>query len=332
MYKKARAEGGRATVYMGGDTSGFWDFIPHAFLAQFPGIQLHMVTDLSKYHYARIYNQLATGDVVADVAIVQTTQDFEQWKADGELLKYRPIGWERVFDNAKDLDGYWTGAFYAAFSPVVNTKFLPADPSDFRATDLLNPAFANKIASVWPNDDDAILFQYKLFIDQYGWSWLDKLVAQNPKFLRGGPNVTAGLADGTYLATPAMAGVPSITTVQVLPRRDQFVSWAQRAAILRRSRHPATAKLFVSWLLSAQTQKSVIGSFTWPVRGDVPQPAWLKPLADYRTTDPLAFPRFMRDRGAVERFRSQVELYVGLVQGPDPADPAGTLGRTPGRF
>ena len=40
----------------------------------------------------------------------------------------------------------------------------------------------------------------------------------------------------------------------------------------------------------------------------------------------------MADRGAVERFRSQLHLYVGEVQGPDPADPAGSLGLIPGAF
>lgn len=332
LYKKARAEGGRVVVYMGGDAPGLWDFIPQAFTAQFPDIQLHLVTDLSKYHNARIDNQLATGDLVADIAVLQTTQDFDRWKAHGELLRYRPVGWHQVFRNAKDADGYWTGVFYAAFSPHVNTRQLPADPSDFRGTDLLKPAFANKIISVWPNDDDAILFQYKLFIDQYGWSWLDRLVAQNPTFVRGLPNAIPGLADGSHLATPAQAGNAGPNAVQVFPRYDRFVSWAQRAAILRRSRHQATAKLFLSWLLSQQAQQSLIGSFTWPVRADVRPPAGLKPLAEYRTTDPLAFPRFMSDRAAVEQFKSQIELYVGAVRGPDPADPQNALGRAPGRF
>ncbi|MCX4767276.1 hypothetical protein OG562_41185 [Streptomyces sp. NBC_01275] len=78
--------------------------------------------------------------------------------------------------------------------------------------------------------------------------------------------------------------------------------------------------------------QNVIASFTWPVRTDVAPPTGLKPLADYRTTDPLAFPKFMSGRAAVDRFKSQVELYVGAVQGPNPADPQNTLGRTPGRF
>ena len=40
LYNAAKAEGGRVTVYMGGDAPGFFDFIPQAFVAQFPGIEL----------------------------------------------------------------------------------------------------------------------------------------------------------------------------------------------------------------------------------------------------------------------------------------------------
>jgi hypothetical protein len=53
LYEKAKAEGGKLTVYVGGDAPGQWDFIAKAFTAQFPDVQVHFVTDLSKYHDAR---------------------------------------------------------------------------------------------------------------------------------------------------------------------------------------------------------------------------------------------------------------------------------------
>jgi ABC-type Fe3+ transport system substrate-binding protein len=331
LYRQAKAEGGKMIVYMGGDAPGQWDFIAQAFTAQYPGIEADLIVDLSKYHDARIDNQLATRDLVADMAILQTAQDFDRWKDAGELLRYKPVGWDAVFSNAKDSDGYWTGVFYAAFSPIISSSLAPADPTAFRATDLLKPMFKDKVIATYPNDDDAVLFQYKLNIDHYGWKWLEGLVAQNPTFLRGVPGSGAGVANGKYLATPAAAGDPRPNGTVVLPRYDRFVSWSQRAAIFRQTAHPATAKLFLSWLTSATAQASVIGTWTWSTRADVAPPNGLKPLAEYQTTDATAFPKFMRDRAAVERFRSQVELYVGRVVGSDPADPAETLGRTPGR-
>jgi hypothetical protein len=111
LYDKAKPEGGKLTVYIGGDAPGQWDFIAKAFAAQFPGVDVRFVTDLSKYHDARIDDQLDNHDLVADVAILQTTQDFDRWKKQGDLLRYKPIGYDDIYANSKDPDGYWTGAF-----------------------------------------------------------------------------------------------------------------------------------------------------------------------------------------------------------------------------
>ena len=317
LYRKAKAQGGKLTVYMGGDAPTQWDFIAKAFEAQFPDVQLHLVTDLSKYHDQRIDRQLADHDLVADAAILQTTYDFDRWKRQGQLLKYKPVGYDDVFNNAKDPEGYWTGMFSAAFSPIV--------------TDLLAPAFKDKLIMTYPNDDDAVLFGYKLIIDRYGWAWLRGLMAQNPKLTRGVPGSAIGVANGTYLATPVAAGDARPNGLQVLPSSERFGSWAQRGAIFKQAKHKAAAELFLSWVTSKATQAQVFGTWTWSVRRDVAPPNGLKPLSSYNT-DVNDFVKFMSDRAAVKRFRTQVERYVGPVKGADPADPGGTLGDNPGRF
>ncbi|KPI22056.1 hypothetical protein OK074_7250 [Actinobacteria bacterium OK074] len=332
LYKAAKAEGGKVTVYIGGDAPGQWDSLAASFTKQFPDMKINLVTDLSKYHNARIDNQLATHHLVADAAILQTAQDFDRWKKQGDLLKYKPVGWDKVFANAKDKDGYYTGVFYGAFSYVVNTKQLPSDPSDFKGTDLLKSQYKNKLIFTYPNDDDAVLFGFKQIVDQYGWGYLAKLMAQNPDFVRGTPYSTAGVASGKYLATAATAGPPPPDGTQVFADSERFNTWAQRGAIFKKAPHKAGAELFMSWLNSKATQKSAVATWTWSVRKDVTPPNGLKPLSTYKNTDPDAFVKFMSNRAAVERFRSQVELYVGQVKGADPADPDNTLGRTPGAF
>ncbi|WP_405719720.1 ABC transporter substrate-binding protein [Streptomyces sp. NBC_01537] len=332
LYRAAKAEGGKVTVYMGGDAPGQWDSLASAFTQQFPGMKIHLVTDLSKYHDARIDNQLATHHVVADAAILQTAQDFDRWKKDGDLLKYKPVGWDKVFTNAKDKDGYYTGVFYGAFSYIVNTKQLPARASDFKGTDLLKPEYKNKLILTYPNDDDAVLFGYKQIVDKYGWRYLAKLVQQNPKLIRGVPGSSAGVAGGDYLASIAVGGDARPNGAQVFSSTERFNSWAQRGAIFKQAPHKAGAKFFLSWLNAKATQQNAIATWTWSVRKDVAPPAGLQALSSYKNTDPAAFAKFMSNRAAVERFRSQVELYFGQVQGTDPGDPDGTLGRTPGAF
>jgi ABC-type Fe3+ transport system substrate-binding protein len=332
LYQQALAQGGELTVYMGGDKPGQWDSISQAFAKQFPGMKLHLVTDLSKYQDARIDNQLASHDLVADVAILQTTQDFTRWKQEGQLLRYRPIGYNQIFSNAKNADGYWAGVFYGAFADMVNTKDLPAKADSLTAADLLSPKFRNKLIFTFPNDDDAVLYDFKLTIDKYGWGWLRDIVAQHPTFVRGVPNSAAAVASGQDLASLGLAGSPSPDATMVFPASDPFNSWVQRGAIFNQARHKAAAKLFLSWITSRSFQQQGIATWTWSVRKDVAPPTGLRPLASYKQTSVNNFAAFMANRAAVEQFRTQVQLYAGQVQGPDPADPTGSLGPAPGAF
>jgi ABC-type Fe3+ transport system substrate-binding protein len=215
---------------------------------------------------------------------------------------------------------------------MVNTKDLPADPASFSAADLLSSKFRNKLIFTYPNDDDAVLYDFKLTIDKYGWGWLRDLVAQHPKFVRGTPYSAAPVAAGQYLATLGTAGNPSPDATNVFPARDPFNTWVQHGAIFKQAKHKAAAKLFLSWITSQSFQKQGIATWTWSVRKEVAPPAGLRPVADYKQTSVTNFNAFMADRAAVERFRSQLQLYIGEAQGPDPADPVGSLGLTPGAF
>ncbi|KPI11497.1 hypothetical protein OK074_2829 [Actinobacteria bacterium OK074] len=87
LYQAAKAEGGKVTVHMGGDAPGQWDSRSSAFTKQFPDMKLHLVTDLSRYHDARIDNQLATGRLTADAAILQTSLDRAVQAATGDSAK-----------------------------------------------------------------------------------------------------------------------------------------------------------------------------------------------------------------------------------------------------
>jgi ABC-type Fe3+ transport system substrate-binding protein len=286
---------------------------------------LDVQVDLSKYHDARIDNQLRRNRLEPDVAMLQTTQDFDRWKAQGVLQPYKPAGWTQVEPRFKDASGAWVGTSLIAFTNVVNTDLVSGDQQALSYADYLEPQFKDQIALTYPNDDDAVLFQWKLIVDKYGWDYVDRLMAQNPQFFRGTPASIGPLVTGqkqvNFAALLPLAGIPGVP-VALRPSPDPFVSWAQRAAIFEQARHPAGARLLMNWLLTKDVQQSLPA---WSVRRDVPAPAGYRPISRYNT-DPVAFVAFMRDRDAVERFRSEVELYVGAPTG---ANPAGVPGRGP---
>ncbi|MBZ3906208.1 ABC transporter substrate-binding protein [Streptomyces griseiscabiei] len=329
LYREAKAEGGTLIVYAGGDTATQQDGNKAAFEKAFPGITMNIVVDYSKFHDARIDNQLTTGTLVPDVVQLQTLQDFPRWKKEGVLLPYKPAGFSRVHPAFKDPEGAWTGIFVDAFSTIYNIEKVGAGPAPATARDLLDRRLKGKIVSTFPNDDDAVLYLYKVIIDKYGWDWLRRFVAQDVAWVRGtqepADRVEAGTAAVALGTDGMLTPADGMKTRFVLPERDPFMAWAQRAAIFRDAGHPAAAKLYLNWWLSKRTQTDFS---MWSVRTDVTPHTGYRPIWDYPNAHLDGFERFMTDRGLVERFKQQLTLYVGEVSGaPSP----GRLGLHPGR-
>ncbi|WP_245441560.1 hypothetical protein [Rhizobium vallis] len=107
------------------------------FEERFPGMTLDIVVDYSKFHDARIDNQVATGTLVPDVVQLQTLQDFPRWKTEGVLMNYKAAGWDKIYKDFRDKDGAYTGIFVDAFSNVINMSAPPCrqitSPSNIRA-------------------------------------------------------------------------------------------------------------------------------------------------------------------------------------------------------
>lgn len=337
LYKLALAENGTLVVYAGGDAPDQQDGNRAGFEERFPGIRVEIVVDLSKYHDARIDYQLSTNSLVVDVAQLQTLHDFPRWKKEGVLLNYKPIGWDRIYSQLKDSDGAYTGVFMDGFSTNVNTQLLPNSASwPVEANDYLKPEFKNKLVVTYPNDDDAVLFWFKQVVDKYGFDYLVKFKAQNPKLVRGTATAIAMVGNSSldYVATMSADGGlnsqdkygPSLPKF-IVPKNDPFVIWAQTAAIFKNAKHPQTAKLYLSWLVEKKQQEQPV-AWSWSVRDDVAAPAPFKSIWSYPSNH-TALLRFMEDREGVETFKTQLGFVFGQVEGPNPNEPNGPLGLHP---
>ncbi|MEH0416628.1 ABC transporter substrate-binding protein [Streptomyces sp. B21-083] len=328
LYQAALAEGGKLVIYSGGDVDSQGNGIRTGFAARFPEIDLKVVVDYSKYHDVRVDNQFATDTLVPDVVQLQTLQDFTRWKEQGRLLHYRPAGFSKVYDALKDPQGAWTAIAVLAFSYSYNVAAVGADAPK-SPLDLIDPKWKGQIASSYPHDDDAVLYLFKLYVDHYGWDWAARFAAQDVRFARG--SHTPGLAVSSGQKALGVGGSGSLLATATAPSRwavaegHPFMSWGQRAAILKQGRNTTAAKLYLNWQLStAQQQGSRNG---WSVRTDITPAGGLQPIWKYPNANLDGFPRFMADRAGIERWKQTFALYFGEVKG-DPTP--GSLGLHPG--
>ncbi|KAK0185427.1 ABC-type Fe3+ transport system, periplasmic component [Armillaria mellea] len=336
LYQLAVAEGGQLIVRAGGDTSVQQDPFIQSFQERFPDINITITVDLSKYHDGIIDRSLnLTGKAGVDVAHLQTYHDFVRWKIEGRLLNYKPAGWDQVTDDIKDPDGAFVGMAYYLFTNTYATAKTSASDSPKEFLDYLDSKWKDRIVSVYPNDDDAVLFEFYKIQQTHGWQAIYDFIAQGINWVRGTATPsTVLLSDSPEAVTFTTAtGFPdesSGVVEQLPPDSDSsaLVIWAQRAAIFNTAEHPAAAKLYMNWLLSVDYQ-TVLASGGWSVRNDVPPKEGLKPLSEYGSMlDTKPFDEWMLDRELVERFRMQFEQLLGLPQGLSPIDePAGSLRR-----
>lgn len=318
LYQAALKEGGKLTVYAGGDevTQGFG--IKSGFERQFPGMTLDIVVDLSKYHDARIEEQLLRHDLQVDVAHLQTLHDFYNWADRGVLLPYKPIGWNEIPDAYKDPQGRFTGLFMLTFANSYNKNTVSEENAPRDYNDFLKPEFKNRIIITYPNDDDAVLYIFDKIIQKYGIEFIDKLKANGVQWVRGTQTPRDAVEAGKYAVSTGTSGsfipVESSPLRFVLPKTDPFLTWAQTGAIFKNTKHPSAAKLYVSWMLSLPVASN---PRQFPIRKDVAPLPGYKTL-DHYNTSPEDFQAFMRDRARVERAKNLFDRLIGPVQGISP--------------
>lgn len=321
IYKAALAEGGKLVVFAGGDVPDGNAGVEAAFKERFPGIDIRIITDLSKYHDVRIDQQLSEGRLECDVAHLQTMHDFDRWKAMDVLEPYKPLGWEAVYPEFKDPDGAFTAVKLFSFSNTVSNA-IADDQAPRDALDYLDPRWKGKLVLTYPHDDDAVLYQFDRIVSVYGWDYMDKLLKQDVQWIRGTVPASRTVIAGEKQATFTAAGslVPGKTARFILPRHDTFLIWPQMAAIFKDSKNKEAARLYLSWILDKDVIKAM--PYQWTVRRDVENPAGYRTAYDCNA-DLGAFRRFMADRARIERLKGRFELILGPPKGENPTKAAG---------
>jgi len=274
LYERARAEGA-LHLYTGGVAANSAGTI-RAFNARFPGIAITVTGDYSNVTDTKLDRQLAEGRVDADIASLQTVQDFVRWNRAGALQPFKPDGFDAIDAEFKDAAGAFVATGVNPLSYAYNPTLVGAGDVPRSALDFLKPQFRGKVVTCYPADDDATLFLFHTLAEKYGPSFLERYMAMGPTFVQGHLGVLQWIVSGrkaltfdcsTHTAVDMKkAGKP----VEVaFSEADPTPIFFNTMGIMRAAPHPNAAKLFLNWFLSRDEQ---IRSGNWSPRADVPPP------------------------------------------------------------
>ena len=284
LYEQAKLEK-TVALYGAGPSDPFKRWIDD-FQKRYPGVTVTFTGGLSNALDKKIEQQLADRKMEADVGIFQTMQDFVRWKQQAALTLFKPEGFDAIDPAFKDEDGAFTTVSVNMVTYAYNTQQVAAGDVPKSALDFLKPMFRAKLITTDPSDDDAGLMAFHSIVEKYGWDYMDKYMAQQPRFARDGhATVSNAVAAGEMLATfDSTSTTPRLVAAGkpiklVLSHDDATPLFLVAGAIFKDAPHPSAAKLFLNWYLAPEQQRRN-GAFS--ARADVaPPPGW-QPLSAYK--------------------------------------------------
>jgi ABC-type Fe3+ transport system substrate-binding protein len=313
LYAKAKPEGELHIV--GGGPARLYEPWIKEFEAKFPGIKVKLTGGYAGGLAPAIDKQIAAKKLDVDFVTFQAVQEFYRWKREGVLLPFRYDGYEALDPRFRDPDGAFTPIAVFALAPAYNTKQIAPAEAPRSALDFLKPSFRGRLITAYPHDDDATLFAFYTIVKTHGWSFMDRYMAQQPKFIQGHLGVVRSVASGDSAATFDMMlhhtmeekgeGKPIDVA---FPTSDPLPIWGQLGAIFRDAPHPNAARLWLQWYMGREPQGRI---GTWSARTDVPPPFGLKPIFDYNVANDLA--DIVSDPARLADLRKRFEAYTGEI-------------------
>lgn len=180
-----------------------------------------------------------------------------------------------------------------------------------------------KLILTYPNDDDAVAYQFSLMVNRYGFQWLYDLAQNDVQWVRGTgtPVLTMGARHndtsfGRVLSFTSYDSGASFIGAKNPEAPEQYLTWAQSGAILADTPMPESAKLFMSYLTSVERQNATAATGTASILNSVNAMYGLTP--DSNATQLSSFRLWEQDRNTVEWWKNLFEEVLGTAQGPGP--------------
>jgi iron(III) transport system substrate-binding protein len=196
----------------------------------------------------------------------------------------------------RDPDDLWIGNNLHLLVILQNTKMVQEGagsegngPKGW--ADLLDPKWKGKVSTGHPAFSGYVGTWVLTMRKLYGWSFFNKLEKNKPQIGRsindtvtalvaGERQVAAG-ADGSTLFSAAR-GNP----LAIIYPSDGSVLIIAPSAIVKGTKHPNAAKLFMEYLNSVEASKINTKHFAVPLRPEVPAPPGAKPVGEVKTVRP----------------------------------------------
>jgi iron(III) transport system substrate-binding protein len=241
--------------------------IAKAFEARYPGVPVRVERNGAERLFQRIGQEYSSRIFAVDVVNTSDAAHVIPWKRNGWLAPYVPEDVAKHFPaEHKDPDGTFASARVTLCPIAYNTNLVKPEEAPRSYADLLDPKWAGKIVKAHPGYSGTILTATYQIARDIGWSYFEKLAQQRIMQVQSATDPPKKLALGERAV---MADGGEYVALQMKEKGDplEIVYPAEGTplivgpnAIFQNAPNPNAARLFQSYMLTAEGQQVMIDS------------------------------------------------------------------------
>jgi iron(III) transport system substrate-binding protein len=269
------------------------------------GVKVELFRSGGSQVIRRFMQEQQAGHLAADVLTTSDPAATASLARKGIFVAFKPSNFDKVPAEAKDPNGAYVAQRLNLITIFVRQDKIAGAAAPKTWSDLVDPKHKGQIVSTDPSYTALGLMTVATLAKKFGWSFYEKLRANDTMVVQGNQQATDMLKNGerliaagaldSYAADERKAGHPIAT---VYPTEGALII-ASPTAVVKGSPNPNAAKLLAEFMLSDTAQKLFAEDGGYAARTDIGPPAGSPKLADVKA---LAV-----DYDAIEKEAAQVK-------------------------
>ena len=242
------------------------------------GVKVTLLRSGGEAVLRRFLQEYQAGQAGADVITMSDSGAATGLTRKGVFVPFKPAGFDKVVDDAKDKDGAWIAQRVHLIGMPVRTDLMAEKDRPKTWSDLKEPRFKGKMVMPDPSFTAIQLTVVGMLSQKLGWDFYKALRVNDTMIVQGHQQVYKTMQQGERVLGAEGSDPRSFNDGKDLPNQamiyptEGVFTVCSPVAIIKNAKNPNAAKLFAQFMLSPAAQQIIADNAIHSSRVDIAPP------------------------------------------------------------
>jgi len=242
------------------------------------GVKVTLLRSGGEAVLRRFQQEYQAGQAGADVITMSDSGAATGLARKGVFVPFKPDGFDKVVDGAKDKDGAWIAQRVHLIGMPVRTDLMAEKDRPKTWSDLKDPKFKGKMVMPDPSFTAIQLTVVGMLSQKLGWDFYKALRLNDTMIVQGHQQVYKTMQQGERVLGAEGSDPRSFNKGKDLPNQSMIYptegvfTVCSPVAIIKNAKNPNAAKLFAQFMLSPVAQQIIAENAIHSSRIDIAPP------------------------------------------------------------